>query len=1321
MRCNLHALLSLPLASLFVAVCLPTPAIAQSAEDVQKALADYNKAVSAAATAQTAADDAKKNVTKKEDELKELKGKQTALQEKLDADKTISRLEMEIEAIEKELKIIDKVRDKVLFKFLNRKVESPPLTTEENAVRVGAFGGNSVSAVSESIKQQFADRKAKLEKDLKAKKEKLDKAKKDAKQKKLSDAERQAAQAELDDLETKIKAKETEIADAKTDAATKATKAKAAKAAETTACEKYDKLRQAKATADALQDAKTRLEKALEAVRKAAKDLKDEEADLKKNFGLAKLFSDIFNTIGSLLNALDKISDVLSKIGIDTNFTNPDVTGALSQGAKILDAIDKLLNDKSTTLGLLIKELLEGPRDRLKKALEELRKAEQNLKALTTPKKLGQANSQGRRMAMLESPHSALVRNTSRQLYAAAEHALDQGNVAGLARVQASIRNYRDEANQGAFGLDQIDVQEASLLAGLMDEVEMHRESLASQVGAIEGNQIPAANMMQANGVSNPHFSSRLRSITWEALGDEMLRQRNQAMTTAGSMVLKGNAVSTSGGSAPTMTLSLAAPPMQNAPTIEKTVNVEIDENGDFEAKVDPGWTATRIRMGGPNATTTTINDPINSGLPGAPPWRNPSLSPESQQLVMLNFDRFERLYAATMTGQPQSNRAPSEAAALRGWRILGVVEGGQPPLNQMPNLANWKSTVMLGSTELYTLDSSESAAEVLTVVNNPPPVVAIDNSASEDGLQVFKVNSLNGDESAAQTLLPAIAERVTIVHQVALPNETSQWAPQLQELSNTTLQATKAHVVSVVGAGSVVEVKLIDQQTMYLPGSGRQTAGVAFTYQVVAQNGDGESIQVDRKQLQAKLDADDSLPIAGVMLPREAQATPADPFFKSKGSWGETYHDQWALRRAGFVAPNGQGVWPDKLEPCTVAVIGSGVDWTHPELAGQVWINDFEDPYNGVDDDNNGYVDDVFGWNFRDENSNVLDLGGHDTHIAGVIAARWNDRGMAGANPAARIMALKVANYLGQADSVSISRAIHYAVKHRARVINISYNGKTPSAIEESAIEYAANRGVLVVVSSGNQGVDAKSLALSNSPNVLTVAGSDTKDGRAGFSNFGQPIDMTAPAMDVLGLRAHNTDFLLYTGGASNYAGGAAIVAKERSLYRASGTSFAAPLVTGAASLILSQQPTLSGQQVRQMLLMSADDVTTPGWDQNTGVGVVNAGRAMQQSPDQFLLVRIFNMAAARRNNEIVVEVSGDLEASNEEVVRTLQVAFGEKPSEDDWKNVATLKENWKPGSPLGEVSASEFNKRGVWSIRVVAKDGDGVERQAHATITIQ
>ena len=152
------------------------------------------------------------------------------------------------------------------------------------------------------------------------------------------------------------------------------------------------------------------------------------------------------------------------------------------------------------------------------------------------------------------------------------------------------------------------------------------------------------------------------------------------------------------------------------------------------------------------------------------------------------------------------------------------------------------------------------------------------------------------------------------------------------------------------------------------------------------------------------------------------------DPLFTSLGSWGQTYPDQWGLHRIGFRpgADAGTPLWPGEAEPVVVAIIDTGLDILHPELSGAVWINEDEIHGNGVDDDANGYIDDLYGWNFVSGNDDITDLNGHGTVIAGIIAS-WtgNDKGIAGVNPWARIMPLKVANWTGDAWNFDIADAI--------------------------------------------------------------------------------------------------------------------------------------------------------------------------------------------------------------------------------------------------------------------------------------------------------
>ncbi len=472
----------------------------------------------------------------------------------------------------------------------------------------------------------------------------------------------------------------------------------------------------------------------------------------------------------------------------------------------------------------------------------------------------------------------------------------------------------------------------------------------------------------------------------------------------------------------------------------------------------------------------------------------------------------------------------------------------------------------------------------------------------------------------------------------------------------------------------------------------------------------------------------DDAMEANGstALLPA-ARSGPRDPFFLSRGSWGRPYADQWAIQRAGFrpiggSEPTAWGASPQKIafaQPCVVAVIGSGVDWIHPELATQMWRNDKEIPGNGEDDDGNGFVDDALGWNFLADSPDVMDRGGHDTHVAGVIAAAWNGLGIAGINPQARIMALKVADFRAESDTVTTSRAIFYAVDNGARVINISYGGVT-SRLMQAAIDYAAAKGVVVVVAAGNEGDDTVKHGPANCRNAITVAGVTVDDKRVKFSNWGQAVSLAAPAMDVLSLRASGTDFLLYIADRNpEYKAGTAVVGEDKRLYRASGTSFAAPMVAGTASLLFSQRPQLTGEQVRRMLLMSADDMETPGWDQYTGYGMLNAEKAMAADPDYYQYTQIQSVTPVRQGNRLSVEVSGQAEGS-EFAGRWLQIGFGADPAKDAWKTV-NYSEKPVSGGVIGAIPVDAFSKPGQWTIRVLAQDKRKRVQQSRASINLQ
>ncbi|MEM9562749.1 MAG: S8 family serine peptidase [Actinomycetota bacterium] len=265
---------------------------------------------------------------------------------------------------------------------------------------------------------------------------------------------------------------------------------------------------------------------------------------------------------------------------------------------------------------------------------------------------------------------------------------------------------------------------------------------------------------------------------------------------------------------------------------------------------------------------------------------------------------------------------------------------------------------------------------------------------------------------------------------------------------------------------------------------------------------------------------------------------------------------------------PRGDGV--------VVAVIDTGVDFSHPDLAGQDWVNDDEVCNNLVDDDGNGFVDDCNGWDFGDEDNQPWSAGqnNHGTHVAGTIAARAdNGVGVVGMAPEVEIMDLNVDGAGGMTLS-GIARAVRYAADNGAHVINMSLGTQpgTPSWAAKGlidAVAHAEASGVLVVVAAGNANVslDAQPVWPANieAANMITVGASAPDDTRASFSNYGSPVDLFAPGVLIL----------------STVPGGYSFM---------NGTSMASPTAAGAAAAVLSANPDLDPQEVRTQLVGTAD-----------------------------------------------------------------------------------------------------------------------------------
>jgi subtilisin family serine protease len=319
------------------------------------------------------------------------------------------------------------------------------------------------------------------------------------------------------------------------------------------------------------------------------------------------------------------------------------------------------------------------------------------------------------------------------------------------------------------------------------------------------------------------------------------------------------------------------------------------------------------------------------------------------------------------------------------------------------------------------------------------------------------------------------------------------------------------------------------------------------------------------------------------------------DPFANSTGSWGQPYRDQWSLYTAKIM----EG-WDHVTAAggVIVAVIDTGVDRGHPELAGQVWTNTAEIPHNGLDDDGNSYVDDYEGWNARENNgTDLTDIHGHGTAMAGVIAARRNNAyGIAGVGKGVKVMVLKNGNGPSfVSDNVS---AIHYAVTNGARVINMSYSGKSFSQTELDSVNYAHSRGVVLVASSGNSGFEQIRYPAFYDK-VISVGASTPVDQVAPFSTANRQVDLVAPGVDILSLASRWTIHEQYQG--SHFM-------------RGSGTSFSAALVSGVVSLMIEKNPALSPDEVTDILRNTTDSIDARG--QYQGYGRVNALRALTLPP---------------------------------------------------------------------------------------------------------
>ena len=294
---------------------------------------------------------------------------------------------------------------------------------------------------------------------------------------------------------------------------------------------------------------------------------------------------------------------------------------------------------------------------------------------------------------------------------------------------------------------------------------------------------------------------------------------------------------------------------------------------------------------------------------------------------------------------------------------------------------------------------------------------------------------------------------------------------------------------------------------------------------------------------------------------------------------------NQWALEKIKIIE-----AWQHTRgrEDITVAVIDTGIDWQHEDLSDRIWINNKEIPSNNIDDDNNGYIDDVRGWDFFGQGDNdPLDETstknpGHGTHCAGIIAASANNnKGISGAAPLVKLMPIRFLGADGSGNLMSAVKAIDYAINNGAQVISASWGAEVQAAQMKpvlEAIERANKKDIVFVAAAANNGSsnDIKEVYPANAPsdNVISVSASQSDDNKPTWSNFGQAtVSLAAPGANILSTLPGN---------------------KYGNL---SGTSMATPLVAALSALILSQAKdlniTLKPEDIKAILQATGENVS--------------------------------------------------------------------------------------------------------------------------------
>ncbi len=419
------------------------------------------------------------------------------------------------------------------------------------------------------------------------------------------------------------------------------------------------------------------------------------------------------------------------------------------------------------------------------------------------------------------------------------------------------------------------------------------------------------------------------------------------------------------------------------------------------------------------------------------------------------------------------------------------------------------------------------------------------------------------------------------------------------------------------------------------------------------------------------------------------------------------SYGLQWGLSNNGFSGGRAgadiraEQAWQYGTSTnVVVGVLDTGIDTNHPDLATNIWRNSGEIAGNGIDDDRNGYVDDTNGWDFANNDANPMDDNGHGTHVAGTIGASGNNGiGVSGVAWQVLLMPLKFMDSNGSGSLSNAIEGINYARRMGAKIINASWGGGGFSSALQSAITQFQNAGGIFVAAAGNESSNNSTTPAypANYSGVISVGASTRNDTLASFSNFGTNVDIVAPGASILSTLPNNRYGLL------------------------SGTSMAAPHVSGALALLWGQNTTLTASAISNALLNNTNNVLRGSTSQYGRINLGKAAAALRSVTANPMPPVVTSAPTPQRRNYSTTSVLFLADANSRGSTTTnIKINVADDIKVDDLNVVMNINHTW-----VGDLSLRLISPDGTTVNLIQRRGGSGdklqlvIDDQANASVS--